>query len=122
MRRPHRANHASRTARRANAFQIQRHQHRFRINADKTCVERVGKPMSGVAILLRVWENPCDACPEVITQLRLALPLRIGVAQRPLGGRSHSRYAGDVFCPGAPLIFVRAAEHDGLDRQTAPQE
>ena len=122
MRRSHRANHAGRTARRANAFQIQRHQHRFRINADKTCVERVAEPMSWVAILLRVWEKLCDACPELITQLRLALPLRIGVAQHPLGGRSHSRDPGDVFCPGPPLIFVRAAKHEWLNRQTAPQE
>jgi hypothetical protein len=54
--------------------------------------------------------------------LRLASPLRIGVAQHPLGGRSHSCYPGDVFCPGAPLIFVCAAEHQRLNRQTAPQE
>ena len=99
-----------------------RHQHRFRINADETCVKRVGEPMNLVAILLRVWEKLCDACPEIITQLRLPLPLRVGVAQHPLGSRSHSCYAGDVFCPGAPLIFVRAAEHEWLNRQTAPQE
>ena len=88
----------------------------------KTYVERVGKPMNWIAILLRVWEKLCDACPEIITQLRLALPLCIGVAQHPLGSRSHSRDAGDVFCPGAPLIFVRAAEHEWLNWQTASQE
>src|SRR6478736_110703 len=122
MRRSHRANHASRTARRANAFQIQRHEHRFRINAEKTYVERIGKAMNWIAILLRVREKPCDACPEIITQLRLALALCIGVAQHPLGSRSHSRDASNVFCPGAPLIFVRAAEHKRLDWQTASQE
>jgi hypothetical protein len=78
--------------------------------------------MNLVSILLRVWEKCFDACPEIITQLRLALPLRIGVAQHPLGGGSHSRYPSDVFCSGAPLVFVRAAEHNWLNRQTAPQE
>src|SRR5215831_10772169 len=122
MRCPYRANHASRTTRRANALQIQSHQHRFRIHADKTYVERVAEPVSMVAILLRVREKLCDAFPEIITQLRFALALCIGVAHDPLGGRSHSRYAGDVFCSRAPLIFVRAAKHDRLNRQTAPQE
>jgi hypothetical protein len=78
--------------------------------------------MNWITILLRLWEKLCDACPEIITQLRLALPLRIGPAQHPVGGRSHSRNASDVFCPGAPLIFVRAAEHERLNWQTAPQE
>src|SRR6478736_10004982 len=122
MRCPHRANHAGRTARRANAFQIQCHEHRFRISADKTCIERVGKPMNRVAVLLRVWEKLCDPCPEIITQLRLALTLHLGVAQHPLRSRSHSRDPSDVFCPGAPLIFVRAPEHKRLDWQTASQE
>src|SRR6476661_6108076 len=122
MRCPHRANHAGRTARRANAFQIQCHEHRFRINADETCVERVGEPMNWIAVLLRVWKKLFDASPEIITQLRLALFLRIGIAQYPLGSRSHSRDARDVFCPGASLIFVGAAEHEWMNRQTAPQE
>ena len=56
MRRPHEANHASRAARRANAFQTECHQHRFRINADKTYVERVGEPTTSVWI-------PILACP-----------------------------------------------------------
>src|SRR6185369_16139393 len=122
MRRSHRANHASRTARRANAFQIQRHQHRFRINADKAHVERVCELMSWITVLLRVWKNLCDTCPEIITQLRLPLPLLIGVAQDPLGSRCHPCDAGDVFCSGAALIFVRTPEHDWLNRQTASQE
>src|SRR4029077_1048423 len=115
-------NHAGRTARRANAFQIQCHEHRFRINADKTCIERVGKPRTRGAVWLRAWEKFCDPCPEIITQLRLALTLHIGVAQHPLRSRSHSRDPSAVFCPGAPLIFVRAPEHEWLNRQTAPQE
>ena len=78
--------------------------------------------MNWVAILLCVREQLCDACPEIITQLRLPLPLLVSVAQHPVGGRSHSCDASDVFCPGAPLIFVRTAEHERLNWQTAPQE
>ncbi len=78
--------------------------------------------MNWVAILLRVREKLFDACPKIITQLRLALPLRICVTQHPLRGRSHPRDAGDVFRPRASLIFMRAAEHQWLNRQTASQE
>src|ERR1041384_1796179 len=122
MRCPHRANHARRAARCTNAFQIQRHQHRLRINADETYIERVTEAMNWIAILLRIREKLRNAYPKIITQSRLALFLRIGVAQNTLRCCGHSRYTGDVFRPGAPLIFVRAPEHDWLNRQTASQK
>src|SRR3954451_10329002 len=121
MRRSHRTNHASRTTRRANAFQIQSHEHRFGINADKISVQRVGEPMNWITVLLRVREKLCNAHSEIIAQLRLALPLRIAATQAPLSSRSHPRDPCDIFCPKTPLIFVRAAEHEWLNAQTASQ-
>ena len=105
------------------AFQIQRHQHRFRINADETYVERVGKPMSLVAILLRIREKRLRCVSTNHHAIALCVPVRVSRSRN-----IHSAAAaipampGDVFCPGAPLIFVRAAEHDWLNRQTAPQD
>src|SRR3954469_7252158 len=129
MRRSYRTYHASRTTRRAsrttrptNPLQTQSHEHRSGINADKTYVQRVGEPMNWITVLLRVREKLCNAHPEIIAQLRLALPFRIGVTQDPLCSCSHSRDACDIFCPRTPLIFVRAAEHEWLNAQTASQK
>src|SRR5690242_20035003 len=78
--------------------------------------------MHWISVLLCIREKLRDACPKIITQSRFALLFLISVAGHPFGGRGHSRYSGDVFCPGAPLVFVRAAEHQWLNRQTASQK
>src|SRR4030095_4405334 len=102
---------------RTNPFKHQRNHNRFRINADEACVERVGEPMSWVAILLRIRKNVYDASPQLIAQLGSAFLLRLAIAPYTFRGGSHSRDASHVFCPGAPLIFVCASEHDWLDRE-----
>src|SRR5438128_2361818 len=43
-------------------------------------------------------------------------------SEREVRGRGHTSYCGHVLRPGSPLIFVRAAEHKRLDRQTAAQK
>src|SRR5262249_715357 len=96
---------------------IQRHKHRFRINAGKTYIERVSKPTNLVAILLRIRKNVCDASPQLVAQLGPAFLLRLAITRYPSGSGSHSRDSGHVFRPGTPLIFVCAAEHDWLDRK-----
>src|SRR6266566_1955889 len=56
-----------------------------------------------------------------ISQSCLALLFTFAIAQCPFGGRCHTRNCRDIFGPGASLVFVRAAEHDRLNGQSAAE-
>ena len=58
----------------------------------------------------------------MITQIAFAVLFGFAIGQRNLGRRGHSDDRRHVFGPGPALIFVGAAEHDWLDRQSAAQK
>ena len=120
MRRHHRADHASRSARRANAFQIERHQHRLRIETGKAHVERVPQTASRLAISQRVGKTLRDSSPQLVSQSFLFLMLFL--LHDKFCGRRHPRDGRDIFRSRSPLVLVSAAEHDRLDRASTSQK
>ena len=58
----------------------------------------------------------------MIPQISFALLLLFAIALHKLSRRCHARNGGNIFCPGASLIFVRAAEMNWFNRNSAAQK
>src|SRR5947208_282007 len=115
MGRYHRANHASRAARSANTFQVERHERRLRIQTRETYIQRICKAMCRIAVFLRCRESAGDAHPQFVSQLCFTLLFDLAIAQCPFRSCCHSSDCRDIFSAWPPQSLewqqLRSEEH-----------